>query len=81
MLFVVIQLSGLPAHLVCQYLDDVVGVSPVGSGMTHKFDKTYQQICQILGVELASREDPDKSFGSSTQGVVLGVMFDTVEWV
>lgn len=80
-LFIVIQLSGLPPHLVCQYLDDVVGASPAGSGLTHRFDKTYQQVCQALGVELACRDDPDKCFGPSTQGVVLGVFFDSVEWI
>ena len=80
-LFIAIQLSGLPAHLVCQYLDDVVGVSPKGSGLTFRFDKTYQQVCQAVGVELASRDDPEKSFGPATKGVVLGVFFDSVEWV
>ena len=69
-MFIVIQPSGLPAHLVCQYLEDVVGVSPAGFGMTQKFDKTYQ-LCQLIGVELASREDLDKYFGPTTCGMVL----------
>ena len=80
-LFIAIQLSGLPPHMVCQYLDDVVGASPAGSGLTYRFDQTYQQVCQAVGVELASRDDPDKSFGPSTHGVVLGVHFDTVKWI
>lgn len=80
-LYIAIQLSGLPPHLVCQYLDDVVGASPAKSGLTKRFDLTYQQVCKALGVELASREDPDKSFGPTTEGIVLGVVFDSVEWV
>ena len=80
MLFTAIQLSGLPPHLVCQYLDDVVGASPAGSGLTHRFDTTYQQVCRALGVELACRDNPDTCFGPSTQGVVLGLFFDSVEW-
>ena len=42
---------------------------------------TYQQVCKALGVELASREDPDNSFGTATEGIVLGVVFDSVEWI
>ena len=38
-------------------------------------------MCKAVGVDLASRDDPDKSFGPSTHGVVLGVYFDTVQWV
>ena len=34
-----------------------------------------------MGVELASRDDPHKSFGPSTHGTVLWVNFDTVKWI
>ena len=64
-LFIAIQLSGLPPHLVCQYLHDVVGASPAGSGLTFRFDNIYQQVFQAVGVELASRDDPDKNLGLS----------------
>ena len=80
-LHVAMQLSGMPPHLVCQYLDDVVGISPAGSGQTQRFDKTYQQVCQAVGIELASRKDPDKCFGPTTEGIILGVVFNTVDWV
>ena len=29
----------------------------------------------------ACRDNPDTCFGPSTQGVVLGVFFDSVEWI
>ena len=34
-----------------------------------------------MGVELASRDDPDKSFGPTTEGIVLGVVFDSQKWI
>jgi hypothetical protein len=38
-LFIVIQLSGLPPHMVCQYLEDVFGAFPAGSGLMHDLIK------------------------------------------
>ena len=61
----------------CQHLDDVVGVgSPDGKEIT-EFDTTYRDVAGKLGVRLASREDPDKSFAPSTSGLVLGISYDT----
>ena len=71
----------MPTHLVCQFLDDVVGVCPAGSIQTQRFDKTYQQVCTAVGVELASRDDKDKSFGPCTEGIVLGIVFNSDDWV
>ena len=31
-------------------------------------------------MKLAPRDDPEKSFGPSQQGVVLGIHYDTVKW-
>ena len=38
-------------------------------------------MCKELGVELAPRDDKEKSFGPSTEGVVLGIYYNSVEWV
>jgi hypothetical protein len=33
-----------------------------------------------VGIKLASRDDPDKSFGPSTKGVVFRVEYNTTDW-
>jgi hypothetical protein len=79
-LSVVLKLSGMPAELVCQHLDDTCAAAPANSGLAEKFDQTYQEVAGKIGVRLAPRSDPDKSFGPCTKGVVLGVEYDTVDW-
>ena len=41
---------------------------------------TFFEVAQELGLELAPRSDPEKSFGPSQKGTVLGVEYDTVNW-
>ena len=77
---VVLKLAGMPAELVCQHLDDTCAAAPAGSGLAEKFDKTFQSVARQIGVQLAPRDDPEKSFGPSTEGVVLGVRYNTVDW-
>lgn len=79
-LSVVQGISGMPKDLICQHLDDVCAAAPAGSGLALKFDKAYAAVAKQIGVKLAPRDEPDKSFGPSTQGIVLGVMYDTVNW-
>jgi hypothetical protein len=45
-----------------------------------RFDDQFHTTAAAIGVKLASREDPDKSFGPSKKGVVFGVEYDTVSW-
>ena len=77
---VVMKLAGMPEELVCQHLDDTCAAGPAGSGLVERFDEIYQQVAAKIGVKLAPRDDPDKSFGPSTRGVVLGIEYDTVDW-
>ena len=79
-LSVVQGLSGMPKNLICQHLDDVCAAAPAGSGLAAAFDETYAKVAQQIGVRLAPRDEPDKSFGPSTRGIVLGVLYDTVSW-
>ena len=79
-LFIVLVRSGMPKELVCQHLDDVCGAAPASSSILEKFDQEFFEVAEYLGVKLAPRDDPDKSFGPSTSGVVLGVFYDTVDW-
>ena len=44
------------------------------------FDDHFQRVASELGVKLAPRDVPEKSFGPSTSGTVLGVHYDTVRW-
>ena len=77
-LSVVQKASSTPAEQICQHLDDVCAAGP--EDMMVRFDETYKVVAERIGVKLAPRDDPEKSFGPSTQGVVLGVHYDTVGW-
>ena len=37
-------------------------------------------MAEKLGIKLAPRDDPEKSFGPSQRGIVFGILYDTVEW-
>ena len=79
-LSVVQRASGMPKDLICQHLDDVCAAAPAGTGLAAKFDATYAEVAKQIGVRLAPRDEPDKSFGPSTRGIVLGVLYDTATW-
>ena len=79
-LSVVEKKSEMPRELVCQHLDDVCAAAPAGSGLAQRFDAMYSSVAREIGVKLAPRDDPEKSFGPSTSGIVLGVRYDTVSW-
>jgi hypothetical protein len=72
--------AAFPAHMVCQHLDDVCAAAAAGSDTLQRFDAAFQEIAAAVGVELAPRDDHDKSFGPCTAGVVFGVHYDTVAW-
>ncbi len=76
----VIRESGFAADMVCQHLDNVCAAAPGNSTAAEEFDNCYKKIAQEIGVKLAPRDDPDKSFGPSTTGVVFGVRYDTIKW-
>jgi hypothetical protein len=66
--------------MVCQHLDDVCAAAAAGSDMLERFDAAFKEIAASVGVELAPRDDHDKSFAPCTAGVVFGVHYDTVAW-
>ena len=45
-----------------------------------KFYNTYKEVSEECGVRLAPSDDPDKCFGPSTAGTILGVLYNTEEW-
>jgi hypothetical protein len=69
-----------PRAMVCQHLDDVCAAAPSSSDAVHKFDKSFIEIAEYVGVKLAPRDDPDKSFGPSKSGTVFGVFYNTTDW-
>ena len=79
-LFIVKQRSGMPSSLVCQHLDDCCAAGPASSTLIHHFDAEFYEVAKQLGIKLAPRDDPEKSFAPSTSGVVFGLFYDTVTW-
>jgi hypothetical protein len=80
-LAIVIVLAGFSKEMVCQYLDDACAAAPASrKDELERFYATYQEVAARVGVLLADTSDPDKAFGPSTNGVILGVEYDTVAW-
>ena len=77
----VLRMSGFPANLVCQHLDDVCAAAGAAAAdRLAAFEKCYRGVAADVGVRLAPADDSDKGFTLSTRGVVLGVEYDTVTW-
>ena len=76
----VCRLAKFPPDMACQHLDDVVAAAAKGSGALWRFDAAYKEVAERVGVKLAPRDDPEKSFSPRTTGVVFGVWYDTVAW-
>ena len=72
----VLQRSDMDKRLVQQHLDDVVAVAGKGGDSIWRFDEEYTKVAKEMGVKLASRDDPDKSFGPQDEGKVLGLMYN-----
>ena len=45
-----------------------------------RYDNAFFEVAKELGVKLAPRDDPDKSFAPCKAGTVFGVFYDTVAW-
>lgn len=79
-LYIVIKRSGISKEAVIQHLDDCCAAAPKGSKLLDIFDKCFKEVASELGVKLAPRDDPEKSFEPRTWGVVLGISYDTESW-
>ena len=79
-LHIVLKKSGFPSNMVVQHLDDCCAAAPAHSSALELFDTTFTKVATAIGVKLAPRDDPDKSFAPSTTGLVLGICYDTVSW-
>ena len=79
-IFIATFRASFPKEWVIQHLDDCCAAAPAGSPLLQELDNQFFQVAGRLGIKLAPRDDPDKSFGPSTSGTVLGVFYDTVAW-
>ena len=72
--------SKFDARLVCQHLDDVVAAASANrKNDLLNFDRVYSQLAGEIGVKLAPRDDPEKSFAAAQIGVVFGVKYDLTD--
>jgi hypothetical protein len=69
-----------PKEFVCQHLDDVCAAAADSSDAVHRFDAAFMEVAEFVGVKLAPRDDPDKSFGPSKKGTVFGIYYNTTDW-
>ena len=77
---IVIRMAKFERRMVCQHLDDTCAAGAEGSDSVRRFDETFSLVAERLGIKLAPRDDPEKSFGPSQRGIVFGILYDTVEW-
>ena len=79
-LFIVVQKSGFRHDMVCQHLDDCCAAAPFNSNALELYDAVFSEVAIELGVKLAPRDDPEKSFSPAQSGIILGVHYDTTSW-
>ena len=72
--------SDMNKSMICQCVDDVIPIAPKNNKNIHKFIEKYRETCVEMGIKLASNQGdntPDKCFNITTNGVLLGVEFDS----
>ena len=79
-LFIVLKQAKFRPDMVCQHLDDCCAAAPYLSQDLERYDSTFSKVASLLGVKLAPRDDPEKSFGPAQSGVILGDHYDTICW-
>ena len=61
-------------------MDDLCVCGPPDGMLVNKFYNHYRQLCSDVGVSLASEGDPDKAFSPCTEGIILGIVYDTKDF-
>ena len=77
-LSIVIFRSKFPPSLTSQHLDDCCAAAPANDTSIYRFDNEYKSVAEELGITLASRDDPEKSFAPTKEGCVYGIYYNTV---
>ena len=73
--------SGMDPRLNCQQLDDNCTAGPEGSSILRRYRKHYRDIAEEIGVRLAPEDDPSKAFPPSTEGEILGIVYNGKDWI
>ena len=60
--------SKIDVDLVTQVLDDVVACGTQGDGSVDRFERSYRDIADRVGVSLADGTDPEKAFSATHTG-------------
>jgi hypothetical protein len=76
----VCKITAFPKDQICQHLDDICAATADGDDSLRKLDDQFHKTAAEIGIKLASRDDPDKSFAPCKRGVVFGVDYDTHNW-
>ena len=79
-IYIVCSLTKMDQDFVCQVLDDCCAAGPEHLNIIDTFDRTFLEVASNLGIKLAPRDDPEKSFAPCQKGIVLGVEYDSVSW-
>ena len=72
--------SRMDPRLNCQQLDDNCSAGPEGSKVLRRYRKHYREIAEKIGVKLAPEDDPSKAFPPSTEGEILGIVYNGKDW-
>lgn len=82
MVRIALSLTGFPAFLAVQHLDDLCVISPPDVELINRVYRQYLDVCKMVGVSLQEPADAsaDKAFAPTTRGTMLGVWFCTESW-
>ena len=72
--------AGTDREAIEKQLDDVAVLGVKGTGTCGRFYEEYRRACQAVGVQLAPEDDPEKAFGPSEAGIILGIQYDFKSW-
>jgi hypothetical protein len=73
--------SGLDLKLVQQQLDDCCAAGRGEDGKLAAFTRIYRELCGRWGISLADVDvEKEKAFELETEGIVLGIGYDTISW-
>ena len=78
----VTALKDIPRSIWGKCIDDIPVVVPADRiDLLTKFFRVYKDVCNKLNVKLCQSDDKTKCFEDVTEGVVLGIKFDTIKMI
>ena len=74
--------NDIPRSIWGKCIDDIPVVVPANRiDLLTKFFRVYKDVCNNLNVKLCQSDDKTKCFEDVTEGVVLGIKFDTIKMI